>query len=277
MFTLYKMKTYEGRINSLEDNQVFVFGSNLAGFHGGGSAGFASFGIPGNVWRGESYDSKPNGWKGKWNIKGIGVGFQKGHEGMSYAIPTVTRAGLKNSITLGEIKESVKDMYEFAHLRSDLEFLVAYTDDNMNLNGYTSTQMASCFSGKIPFNIVFESGFLDLIKTFVDFYPVIAPPIVKEFGVDFDSYGNALTLGRGEVTEGDDQHGLHSRTHEDGWTVKGEIKEDYYIWVNEFEANHPEYGKVWGDFESVVRADSEEGFQHFYENHQPTEWDYGDI
>jgi hypothetical protein len=66
-------------------------------------------------------------------------------------------------------------------------------------------------------------------------------------------------------------------THPDGWTVSGEINEDYFEWVNEFEASHPRYGRVWGDFEYEVHADSEEGFNDFVKYHPPHEWDYWDI
>jgi hypothetical protein len=66
-------------------------------------------------------------------------------------------------------------------------------------------------------------------------------------------------------------------THLDGWTVKGEIKEDYYEWVNKFAARHHTFGYVWGDFEDVVYADSIEGYQDFIEHHPPHEWDYHDI
>ena len=62
-----------------------------------------------------------------------------------------------------------------------------------------------------------------------------------------------------------------------GWTITGEVHEDYYEWVNAFEATHPVFGRVWGDYEDVVNADSEEGFNNFYRNHPPTEWDYADI
>lgn len=65
--------------------------------------------------------------------------------------------------------------------------------------------------------------------------------------------------------------------HSSGWSIRGEIHEDYYEWVNFFEAEHPEYGRVWGDFEREVRADSEEGYDHFIEHHPPSKWDYGDI
>lgn len=65
--------------------------------------------------------------------------------------------------------------------------------------------------------------------------------------------------------------------HASGWEISGEIIRDYYEWVNQFKAEHPTYGKVYGDFEDVVFADSNEGFRHFFENHPPCAWDYGDI
>lgn len=101
--------------------------------------------------------------------------------------------------------------------------------------------------------------------------------ITKKFDVDFFSLGGALTLEVGEVCESNEESGTHTRTHPDGWTITGEIHEDYYTWVNEFEATHPTFGKVWGNFESEVFADSEEGFADFYAKHPPHEWDYQDI
>lgn len=102
--------------------------------------------------------------------------------------------------------------------------------------------------------------------------------ITKKFGVDFHSRGGALTLGRSEVCEDKTQeHGTHTRTHPDGWAITGELHEDWFVWVNDFEAHHPQYGRVWGNFEKEVYADSEEGFQHFYTHHQPNAWDYWDI
>ncbi len=102
--------------------------------------------------------------------------------------------------------------------------------------------------------------------------------VVKRFGVDFRSDGGALTLYRGEVCdiEGVDA-GFHTRTHDSGWTISGEIHEDYYVWVNDFVATHPTFGRVEGNFESLVFASSEESFQDFYHKHPPSPWDYGDI
>ncbi len=65
--------------------------------------------------------------------------------------------------------------------------------------------------------------------------------------------------------------------NESGWEISGEIHEDYYEWVNDFEATHPTFGKVWGNFEDTVFADSEEGYNHFIKNHPPESWDYWDI
>lgn len=101
--------------------------------------------------------------------------------------------------------------------------------------------------------------------------------ITKKYGIDFSSEGGALTLSRGEVTDSQAESGIHTLTHPDGWTITGAIHEDYYFWVNDFEAKHPKLGLVWGNFESIVHADSEEAFQDFYTNHKPEAWDYGDI
>ena len=70
-------------ISELKENEIFVFGSNLAGLHGGGAAR-AAFNKFGAVW-------------------GQGVGFQ----GQSYAIPTMHGGPEK-------IKPYVHEFVEFA-------------------------------------------------------------------------------------------------------------------------------------------------------------------
>lgn len=62
-----------------------------------------------------------------------------------------------------------------------------------------------------------------------------------------------------------------------GWTIYGAISEDYYEWVNSFEATHKTYGVIKGDFEHEVTADSKEALDHFLKHHPYLEWDYGDI
>ena len=96
--------------------------------------------------------------------------------------------------------------------------------------------------------------------------------ITKQSGIDFHSRDGALTL--------DPDYVLN--TQSSGWKITGQIKQEYSVhdfcyWVNQFEAIHPFYGKVWGDFEDKVYADTEEGFNHFYKNHPPNAWDYQDI
>jgi len=99
-----------------------------------------------------------------------------------------------------------------------------------------------------------------------------------KFNKDFFSDGGALTLPQSSVTRNEGlMTGVHTRTHKDGWKITGEIHEDYFVWVNEFEAVHPRFGRVWGDFEKEVFADKVSGFKNFYNNHPPDDWDYGDI
>jgi hypothetical protein len=99
------------------------------------------------------------------------------------------------------------------------------------------------------------------------------------FAVTFDTGGMASTLDPSEVCENHDgdSAGHFSRTHADGWTISGTIHEDWYCWVNSFEAHHPVFGAVWGDFEGEVCADSELGYNAFYRAHGPKFWDYQDI
>ena len=62
-----------------------------------------------------------------------------------------------------------------------------------------------------------------------------------------------------------------------GWFVKANILEDWFSWVAYFEAFHPDYGIVFGDFEDVVYASSKEALVNFVNKHPYEEWDYGDI
>lgn len=98
------------------------------------------------------------------------------------------------------------------------------------------------------------------------------------YGVDFTSPGGALTLRQCEVTEDRDfERGYSRRSHSDGWTIGGEVHEEYCVWVNDFVAFHPVHGFLYGDFEHVVYAETEEAFKHFMEHHAPEAWDYLEI
>jgi hypothetical protein len=105
--------------------------------------------------------------------------------------------------------------------------------------------------------------------------------VEKFFGKnkDFYSEGGALTLSPEDVGAPEDRTGTFTHAHPapDGWTITGEVREDYFYWVNKFYASHPEHGTVEGDFEEKVTASSEEAFNHFMQFHAPRAWDYYDI
>lgn len=155
------MKTYSGNITELKDNEVFIFGSNLSGFHGAGAAGFASFNESGNVWRKYNYDKLANGWRGRWNIKGVGWGYQEGTHGASYAIPTVKRAGEKRSLTLEQIRKHIEVFHSFACGMRHKTFYVAQ-GYAINLNGHSTDELRSIWFDNLiwPNNVYFNEEFV---------------------------------------------------------------------------------------------------------------------
>jgi hypothetical protein len=152
------MKIYNKHITHLEPNEVFVFTSNLQGFSGAGSAGYATFNEPGNVWRKYDYDKWPIGAKGKWNYKGQSEGYGEGDIGKSYAIPTVTHAGRKRSIPLLAIKRSIDKFRTFACEHPEYIFYVAQGVET-GLNGYSVEEMADIWKGDWPDNVYFYDQF----------------------------------------------------------------------------------------------------------------------
>lgn len=65
-------------------------------------------------------------------------------------------------------------------------------------------------------------------------------------------------------------------THSNGWTIDGIIKEDFYEWINKFNARN---GDKWvrGNFEVKVTADSEETYNEFIKLFPVDHWDYESI
>lgn len=113
-------------ITKLEENEVFVFGSNLEGMHGGGAArvAYKSFGA---VW-------------------GQGVGLQ----GQSYAIPTM-QGGVET------IRPYVDEFIQFAKDHQELTFLV--TRIGCGIAGFTDAQIAPLFANAHDVeNIVLPEG-----------------------------------------------------------------------------------------------------------------------
>ena len=100
-------------ITRLELNEIFVFGSNLAGFHGGGAARIAN----------EHFGAE-------W---GVGVG----RTGQCYAIPTM-QGGVET------IRPYVDEFIEYAKQHPELVFLV--TRIGCGIAGFTDEQMAPLFT-----------------------------------------------------------------------------------------------------------------------------------
>lgn len=103
-------------ITSLKSNEIFVFGSNLAGAHGGGAAylAYQRFGA----------------------VMGQGVGLQ----GQSYAIPTMQ--GGANTIL-----PYVEEFIAFAQQHPEMTFLV--TKIGCGIAGFTPAEIAPLFAGAI--------------------------------------------------------------------------------------------------------------------------------
>jgi hypothetical protein len=131
-------------IKALGENQVFVFGSNSAGFHGAGSAGLACRGESKNTWRTDPWFlnamKSPRGSHarvGKWATYGEARGFQCGTDGKSYAIITIVRPGQRRSYPLEKIQEQIKELFEFAeHCHPEWEFISEGAENPSPLGGW---------------------------------------------------------------------------------------------------------------------------------------------
>lgn len=119
-------------ITELADDEVFVFGSNLGGMHGGGAAATAlrCFGA---VW-------------------GQGVGLQ----GRSYAIPTM-QGGVET------IKPYVDEFIAFARDHTELRFLV--TKIGCGIAGFRDEEIAPLFKEAVDVkNIILPRDFVEIVK-----------------------------------------------------------------------------------------------------------------
>jgi O-acetyl-ADP-ribose deacetylase (regulator of RNase III) len=118
-------------ITELKENEIFVFGSNLQGMHGGGAARIAyeEFGA---IW-------------------GQGVGLQ----GQSYGIPTMHGG-------VDVIKPYVDEFVNFAKSHPELKFLV--TRIGCGIAGFTDEEIAPLFKDAIEIeNIYLPKSFYYVI------------------------------------------------------------------------------------------------------------------
>jgi hypothetical protein len=101
------------------DDEIFVFGSNLAGIHGAGSALYAK----------KHYGA----------LQGVG----SGRMGLSYAIPTKNRALL--TLPLSDIALHVKEFIKYAAAHTETQFHVVAI--GCGLAGYSPKDIAPLFRG----------------------------------------------------------------------------------------------------------------------------------
>ncbi len=118
-------------ITELKDNEIFVFGSNLAGAHGGGAARVA------------------------YNKFGAIWGQRVGLQGHCYAIPTMHGG-------TDEIKPYVDEFIEFASKHPEYTFLV--TKIGCGIAGFTIGEIAPLFSEAVGMeNVVLPREFTDIL------------------------------------------------------------------------------------------------------------------
>ena len=117
-------------ITELKENEIFVFGSNLEGMHGGGAARLA-YNKFGAIW-------------------GQGVGLQ----GQSYGIPTM-HGGVE------DIKPYVDEFIEFTKSHPELTFLV--TRIGCGIAGFRDEEIAPLFKECIEIdNVILPRSFVTI-------------------------------------------------------------------------------------------------------------------
>lgn len=117
-------------------SEIFVFGSNLAGRHGAGSALHAR------------------------RYFGAELGVGEGRTGLSYAIPTKDRS--LRILPLEAIEKSVKKFLEYAKEHPELHFFVV--EVGCGLAGYKPEQIAPFFEGHSD-NVRLPLNFWNLLHT----------------------------------------------------------------------------------------------------------------
>lgn len=140
-------------VTSLAHDEVFVFGSNRAGFHGAGSAGQACRGNSDTDWRSDSRFLRIKGAAegsaervGEWAVFGVGRGYQVGRTGRSYAIETIERPGreYRRQTPLADIATQLRALVAFGVSRPDLRFVV--TPVGEGYSGFTRSEMADVWA-----------------------------------------------------------------------------------------------------------------------------------
>lgn len=131
------MRTTPENITFLPENHIFVFGSNILGYHIGGAAKTAV----------------------QWGAV-HGVGF--GRQGRTYAIPTIDTIG--KTMAPYKIKVFVTEFIEFAKLFPEFNFLV--TEIGCGIARMTPDIIALLFIDAITIpNVCLPERFWNVLKT----------------------------------------------------------------------------------------------------------------
>lgn len=131
------MRVSEKHIDKLEDDEVFVFGSNTEGMHAGGAARMAM----------------------NW---GAVYGNAFGLQGKTFAIPTVdyTRSG---KMSIDEIKKYVDEFLDFTIKNKDKKFLV--TEIGCGIAGFKVSEIAPLFRKALEYsNVYLPERFINYLK-----------------------------------------------------------------------------------------------------------------
>ena len=141
-----RLKVTEENITKLAENEVFVFGSNLAGIHGGGAALQAK------------------------NSFGAVLGVGEGLTGQCYALPTKDKN--IETLSLNEIRKSIEVLLNVVKENKNKMFKI--TAIGCGLAGYEAKNIAPMFESFICLNNI------SLPQSFID---VIFPKVIKGYKV----------------------------------------------------------------------------------------------
>ena len=121
-------------INTLKENEIFVFGCRNSGRHFDGASNFA--------------------------LKHFGavMGQREGRQGQSYAIPTIG-----GTIGLNEIRKSVDTFTKYATEHPELHFLV--TPIGCGIAGFSPSEIAPLFKDCLTMkNVALPKSFINIIE-----------------------------------------------------------------------------------------------------------------
>jgi hypothetical protein len=109
--------------------RIFVFGSNLMGYHGGGAAKFAR------------------------DVYGAQMGVAEGLTGECYALPTCTSPG--NPMPAADVQKACERFEKFAKDHPEMDFLL--TAVGCGIAGFKTHEIAAMFTTSLPENVYVQA------------------------------------------------------------------------------------------------------------------------